>query len=109
MELGGLFANLSLGLSVAMTVQNLFWCLMGAVIGTAVGVLPGVGPTATMALLLPATYFLTTEGALIMMAGIYYGSQYGGSTTAILVNLPGEASSVVTTLYGHQMALQGRA
>ena len=109
MELGGLFANLSLGLSVAMTLQNLFWCLMGAVIGTAVGVLPGVGPTATMALLLPATYFLPPEGALIMLAGIYYGSQYGGSTTAILVNLPGEASAVVTTLDGHQMALQGRA
>jgi TctA family transporter len=109
MELDGLFANLSLGLSVAMTLKNLLWCLMGAVIGTAVGVLPGVGPTATMALLLPATYFLPPEGALIMLAGIYYGSQYGGSTTAILVNLPGEASSVVTTLDGHQMALQGRA
>ena len=109
MELGRLFANLSLGLSVAITLQNLFWCLMGAVIGTAIGVLPGVGPVATMALLLPATYFLPPEGALIMLAGIYYGAQYGGSTTAILVNLPGEASSVVTTLDGYQMARQGRA
>ena len=89
--------------------QNLFWCLMGAFIGTAIGVLPGVGPVATMALLLPATYFLPAEGALIMLAGIYYGAQYGGSTTAILVNLPGEASSVVTALDGYQMARQGRA
>jgi TctA family transporter len=89
--------------------QNLFWCLMGAFIGTAIGVLPGVGPTATMALLLPATYFLPAESALIMLAGIYYGSQYGGSTTSILVNLPGEASSVVTCLDGYQMARNGRA
>ena len=82
---------------------------MGAIIGTAIGVLPGVGPVATMALLLPVTYFLPAEGALIMLAGIYYGAQYGGSTTAILVNLPGEASSVVTCLDGYQMARQGRA
>lgn len=109
MELGSLVDNLSLGFSVAFSMQNLFWCLMGAFIGTAVGVLPGVGPTATMALLLPATYFLPTESALIMLAGIYYGSQYGGSTTSILVNLPGEASSVVTCLDGYQMARQGRA
>jgi TctA family transporter len=109
MEIGSLLSNLGLGLSVALSLQNLFWCLMGAVIGTAVGVLPGVGPVATMALLLPATYFLQPEAALIMLAGIYYGAQYGGSTTAILVNLPGEASSVVTTLDGHQMARQGRA
>ena len=109
MEIGSLFANLALGFSVAVTLQNLFWCLMGAVIGTAIGVLPGVGPVATMALLLPVTYFLPPEGALIMLAGIYYGAQYGGSTTAILVNLPGEASSVVTTLDGYQMARQGRA
>jgi putative tricarboxylic transport membrane protein len=109
MELGSLVDNLSLGFSVAFSMQNLFWCLMGAFIGTAIGVLPGVGPTATMALLLPATYFLPAEGALIMLAGIYYGSQYGGSTTSILVNLPGEASSVVTCLDGYQMARQGRA
>src|SRR2546421_8935694 len=109
METGELLSNLALGFSVAVTAQNLFWCLMGAIIGTAIGVLPGVGPVATMALLLPATYFLPAEGALIMLAGIYYGAQYGGSTTAILVNLPGEASSVVTCLDGYQMALQGRA
>ncbi len=109
MALDGLLANLALGLSVAATMQNLMWCLMGAVIGTAVGVLPGVGPVATMALLLPVTYVLPAEGALIMLAGIYYGAQYGGSTTAILVNLPGESSSVVTTLDGYQMARQGRA
>ena len=109
MELGDLFKNLALGLSVAATLQNLFYCLAGAVIGTAVGVLPGVGPVATMALLLPVTYALPADGALIMLAGIYYGAQYGGSTTAILVNLPGESSSVVTTLDGYQMARQGRA
>jgi putative tricarboxylic transport membrane protein len=109
MALDGLFANLALGLSVAATMQNLLWCLAGAVIGTAVGVLPGVGPVATMALLLPVTYVLPADGALIMLAGIYYGAQYGGSTTAILVNLPGESSSVVTTLDGYQMARQGRA
>ncbi|MFM9939813.1 MAG: tripartite tricarboxylate transporter permease [Hyphomicrobiaceae bacterium] len=101
--------NLALGFSVAFTMSNLFWCLMGAMIGTAIGVLPGVGPVATMALLLPVTYYLTPEGALIMLAGIYYGAQYGGSTTAILVNLPGEASSVATALDGYQMARQGRA
>ena len=109
MEVSTLLDNLGLGFSVAVSLQNLFWCLMGAIIGTAIGVLPGVGPVATMALLLPATYFLPAEGALIMLAGIYYGAQYGGSTTAILVNLPGEASSVVTCLDGYQMARQGRA
>ena len=102
-------SNLALGFSVALSLKNLFWCLAGAIIGTAIGVLPGVGPVATMALLLPVTYFLTPEGALIMLAGIYYGAQYGGSTTAILVNLPGEASSVVTALDGYAMARQGRA
>ncbi len=109
MELGSVFSNLALGFSVALSLKNLFWCFMGALIGTAIGVLPGVGPVATMALLLPVTYFLTPEGALIMLAGIYYGAQYGGSTTAILVNLPGEASSVVTALDGYAMARQGRA
>jgi TctA family transporter len=109
MEFDSLLSNLALGFSVALSLKNLFWCLMGAVIGTAIGVLPGVGPVATMALLLPVTYFLTPEGALIMLAGIYYGAQYGGSTTAILVNLPGEASSVVTALDGYEMAKQGRA
>ena len=109
MELSNLWEHLGLGFSVALTFQNLFWCLMGAIIGTAIGVLPGVGPVATMALLLPVTYYLPPEGALIMLAGIYYGAQYGGSTTAILVNLPGESSSVVTCLDGYQMARQGRA
>ena len=109
MELSDLFNNLSLGFSVAATPTNLLWCLVGALVGTAIGVLPGVGPVATMALLLPTTYYLPPEGALIMLAGIYYGAQYGGSTTAILINLPGESSSVVTVLDGYQMALQGRA
>ena len=110
MELGGAFSpTWRSGFSVAVSLQNLFWCLIGAIIGTAIGVLPGVGPVATMALLLPVTYFLPAEGALIMLAGIYYGAQYGGSTTAILVNLPGESSSVVTCLDGYQMARQGRA
>ncbi|MSO75521.1 MAG: tripartite tricarboxylate transporter permease [Alphaproteobacteria bacterium] len=109
MELNQLLGNLQLGLETAISLQNLFYCLVGAVVGTAIGVLPGVGPVATMALLLPITYYLPPEGALIMLAGIYYGAQYGGSTTAILVNLPGEASSVVTCLDGYQMARQGRA
>jgi putative tricarboxylic transport membrane protein len=109
MELGDLFGNLGLGFSVALTLKNLAWCLLGALIGTAIGVLPGVGPVATLALLLPVTYRLSPDGALIMLAGIYYGAQYGGSTTAILINLPGESSSVVTCLDGYQMARQGRA
>ena len=109
MELGNLFDNLALGISVAFSFKNLFWCLCGAIIGTAIGVLPGVGPLATLALLLPVTYHLSPEGALIMLAGIYYGAQYGGSTTAMLVNLPGESSSVVTCIDGYQMARQGRA
>jgi putative tricarboxylic transport membrane protein len=88
---------------------NILLCLIGAMIGTLIGVLPGVGPIATIAMLLPITYKLDPTGALIMLAGIYYGAQYGGSTTAILVNIPGEATSVVTTLDGHQMAKQGRA
>ena len=111
MDIGALFANLALGVSVAVSPQNLLWCLAGAVIGTAIGVLPGVGPVATMALLLPVTYLLPPEGALIMLAGIYYGPQYGGSTTAILVNLPGESSSVVTTSTAtgwHSRAAPGR-
>ena len=109
MELGNLFDNLALGISVAVSFKNLFYCLCGAIIGTAIGVLPGVGPLATLALLLPVTYHLSPEGALIMLAGIYYGAQYGGSTTAVLVNLPGESSSVVTCIDGYQMARQGRA
>ena len=89
--------------------MNLVYCLIGAVIGTLIGVLPGLGPVATIAMLLPATYALPPLGGLIMLAGIYYGAQYGGSTTAILVNLPGETSSVVTCIDGYQMARRGRA
>jgi putative tricarboxylic transport membrane protein len=104
-----LIANLSLGLSTAVTPANLLYCLLGVFLGTLIGVLPGLGPTATIAMLLPVTFALPPVSALIMLAGIYYGSQYGGSTTSILVNLPGEAASVVTTLDGYQMAKQGRA
>ncbi|WP_306393073.1 tripartite tricarboxylate transporter permease [Telluria beijingensis] len=104
-----LFSNLALGLETAFTLQNLFYCLVGVFVGTAVGVLPGLGPIATIAMLLPATFGLPPESALIMLAGIYYGAQYGGSTTAILVNLPGESSSVVTALDGYQMARNGQA
>src|ERR687884_1715031 len=101
--------NLGLGLSVALSLQNLLLCFVGCLIGTLIGVLPGVGPIATIAILLPITFGVDPTGALIMLAGIYYGAQYGGSTTAILVNIPGEASSVVTTIDGHQMARRGRA
>jgi putative tricarboxylic transport membrane protein len=104
-----LFHNLVLGFGVAMSPWNVLLCLIGAIVGTLVGVLPGLGPLATIAMLLPITFGLPPVGALIMLAGIYYGAQYGGSTTSILVNIPGEASSVVTTLDGHQMARQGRA
>ena len=89
--------------------MNIFLCLVGALVGTLIGVLPGIGPLATIAMLLPITFGLPPVGALIMLAGIYYGAQYGGSTTSILINIPGESSSVVTTLDGHQMAKQGRA
>ena len=89
--------------------MNIFLCLIGALVGTLIGVLPGIGPLATIAMLLPITFGLPPVGALIMLAGIYYGAQYGGSTTSILINIPGESSSVVTTLDGHQMAKQGRA
>jgi len=104
-----LMANLALGLSTAVTPTNLLYCFIGVFLGTLIGVLPGLGPTATIAMLLPITFVLPPVSALIMLAGIYYGSQYGGSTTSILVNLPGEAASVVTTLDGYQMARQGRA
>ena len=104
-----LFVNLALGFAVALSPMNVLFCLIGALVGTLIGVLPGVGPLATIAMLLPITFGLPPVGALIMLAGIYYGAQYGGSTTSILVNIPGEASSVVTTLDGHQMARQGRA
>src|SRR5881397_1925636 len=104
-----LLSNLLMGFHVAANPFNILFCLLGALVGTLVGVLPGVGSVATIAMLLPITFGLPPVGALIMLAGIYYGAQYGGSTTSILVNIPGEASSVVTCLDGHQMALQGRA
>jgi TctA family transporter len=101
--------NLILGAQVAFSWQNVLYCLVGVLLGTLIGVLPGIGPVPTIAMLLPITFNLDPIAALIMLAGIYYGSQYGGSTTAILINLPGEAASVVTVLDGHQMARQGRA
>ena len=104
-----LFDNLALGFGVAFTGQNLIYAFIGCLLGTLIGVLPGIGPLATIAMLLPATYALPPVAALIMLAGIYYGAQYGGSTTAILVNLPGESSSVVTVIDGYQMARNGRA
>ena len=104
-----LLANLWLGFTTAAGPINLLYCLVGVFLGTAIGVLPGLGPVATIAMLLPVTFGLPTVTALIMLAGIFYGAQYGGSTTAILVNLPGESSSVVTALDGYKMARQGRA
>ncbi|HEX2221516.1 MAG TPA: tripartite tricarboxylate transporter permease, partial [Candidatus Limnocylindria bacterium] len=104
-----LLENLGLGITTAIRLENLLFCFIGVVLGTSVGVLPGIGPTATIALLLPITFEFEAVTALIMMAGIYYGAQYGGSTTAILVNLPGESSSAVTAIDGHEMARRGRA
>ncbi len=103
------FGNLALGLATAASPWNLAYCFLGVLLGTLIGVLPGIGPVATIAMLLPVTFSLSPITALIMLAGIYYGAQYGGSTTAILVNLPGESSSVVTCLDGYQMARRGRA
>ena len=102
-------ANLATGFATALSPENLLYCFLGVLLGTLVGVLPGLGPVATIAMLLPATFALPAETALIMLAGIYYGAQYGGSTTAVLINLPGESSSVVTALDGYRMAQQGRA
>src|ERR671928_963965 len=104
-----LFKNLIYGFGVAFSWQNLLYCMIGVSVGTLIGVLPGIGPLATIAMLLPITFNVAPVGALIKLAGIYYGAQYGGSTTAILVNLPGESSSVVTCLDGYQMARRGRA
>jgi putative tricarboxylic transport membrane protein len=104
-----LITNLGIGFDTAFTLSNLLYCLIGVFLGTAIGVLPGLGPTATIAMLLPVTFGLEPVASLIMLSGIYYGSQYGGSTTAILVNLPGEAASVVTSLDGYQMARNGQA
>ena len=104
-----LIHNLGIGFGVALSWQNLMYCFFGVLLGTIIGVLPGIGPLATIAMLLPVTFSLPPISALIMLAGIYYGAQYGGSTTAILVNIPGEASSVITCIDGYQMARQGRA
>src|SRR5438128_3820347 len=97
------------GFGVILTLDNLFVCFLGSAIGTLVGVLPGVGPLAALALLLPITFTMTPVGGMVMLASIFYGAMYGGSTTSILLNIPGEAASVVTCLDGHQMAKQGRA
>jgi TctA family transporter len=102
-----LFNNLIFGFSVAVSLQNLLYCLIGVTVGTLIGVLPGIGPLGTIAMLMPITYSVPPVGALIMLAGIYYGAQYGGSTTAILVNLPGRDLGVVTCIDGYQMARQG--
>jgi TctA family transporter len=104
-----LLANLSLGFATAASPENLFFCLIGVVLGTMIGVLPGIGATATIAMLLPITFQLEPVSSLIMLAGIYYGAQYGGSTTAILINMPGESSSAVTAIDGYQMARRGKA
>jgi putative tricarboxylic transport membrane protein len=104
-----LIASLGVGFEVALTPVNIFYCFVGVLLGTLVGVLPGIGPTGTVAILLPITFTFEPVTALIMLAGIYYGAQYGGSTSAILINLPGESSSAVTAIDGHQMARQGRA
>src|SRR5512133_3321120 len=104
-----LFHNLAFGFGVALSLQNLLYCFIGVLLGTLIGVLPGIGPLATIAMLMPLTFNVPPVAALIMLAGIYYGASYGGSTTAILVNLPGETSAVVTCIDGYQMARQGRA
>src|SRR4030042_2788108 len=101
--------NLSTGFGIALTPWNLLYAALGAILGTAIGVLPGLGPPATIALLLPVTYKIEPVSAVIMLAGIFYGLMYGGSTTSILLNIPGEAASVVTCLDGYKMALNGRA
>ena len=102
-----LFHGLMQGFQVAMSANNLLMCVVGVVLGTVIGVLPGLGPPATIAMLLPLTFKLEPTGAMIMLAGIYYGAKYGGSTTSILLNVPGESSSVVTCLDGYQMARKG--
>ena len=102
-------ANIQLGFAVALSWDNLMLCFLGCLLGTLIGVLPGIGPLPTMAMLLPITFKLEPTGALIMLAGVFYGAQYGGSTTAILMRLPGETSSLVTVLDGYALAQKGRA
>src|SRR3990170_2449815 len=104
-----MFNEVFYGFSVALTLQNIIYCFLGVLMGTLVGILPGLGPTAALSLLFVTTLHIPPISGLIMLAGIYYGCQYGGSTTSILLNIPGEVSSIVTCLDGHQMALQGRA
>src|SRR6202008_2352777 len=104
-----LIGHLIFGFGVALSLQNLLYCFLGVSVGTLIGVLPGIGPLGTIAMLMPITYGISPVGAMIMLAGIYYGAKYGGSTTAILVNLPGETASIVTCIDGYQMARQGRA
>src|SRR5262245_979315 len=104
-----ILANLVAGFGIAFTPANLLYCFLGSLVGTAIGVLPGLGPPATIALLLPVTYGMPPTSAVILLAGIFYGAMYGGSTTSILLNIPGEAASVVTCVDGYQMARQGRA
>ena len=101
--------HLATGFGVAMTLQNLFYCLVGAIVGTVVGVLPGLGPIAGIALLIQVTFGLNPNSAIIMLSGIYYGAMYGGSTTSILINVPGETASVMTCIDGYQMAQKGKA
>jgi putative tricarboxylic transport membrane protein len=105
----GIFEHLALGFSVVFSLTNLLFCFTGVLIGTLIGVLPGIGPVATISLLLPVTFGMNPITSIIMLAGVYYGAQYGGSTTSILVNIPGEASSIITCLDGYQMARKGRA
>ncbi|NWF57347.1 MAG: tripartite tricarboxylate transporter permease, partial [Syntrophaceae bacterium] len=105
----GFFDHLSMAFAVSLEPMNLVMCFVGVFLGTMVGVLPGLGPTAVISLLLPMTFTMTPVQSIIMLAGIYYGAYYGGSTTSILVNIPGEAASVITCLDGYQMARQGRA
>src|SRR5574338_50227 len=104
-----ILANLAHGFSVALAPMNLFWCFLGVFFGTIVGILPGLGPSATVALLLPLATQMDPTGGIIMMSGIYYGAKYGGSTTSILLNVPGESASVVTCIDGFEMARKGRA
>lgn len=104
-----MISDLLLGFSIALSANNLILCLIGCLIGTLIGVLPGIGPIATVSILLPFTLGMSPVGSMIMLAGIYYGAQYGGSTTAILVRMPGEAGSIVTMIDGHEMARNGRA
>ena len=103
-----LFANLSTGFAISLSPWNVFYAFIGAALGTAVGVLPGLGPATTIAMLLSVTYTMDPTSGIILLAGIYYGAMYGGSTTSILLNIPGESSSVVTCLDGYQMARRGR-